>query len=395
MVAPQPFYRDRGTPIALRQVLRALSELGHRVDLLTYPLGSEVDLPGLSIHRCGRWLPVRDVPIGLSGGKLLLDVSLTAALVRRVSARRYDVVHAAEESAFPAAFLCARRSVPLIYDMQSNLPEQLESHRLLGRPSVQRRLRAAEVWLVRRSSAIACSAGLAARVRAIAPDANVREWWFAPQSSAVSGERVRALRAKLELPRTSRIVLYTGNFAPYQGVTLLLEAATEVRREVPEAVFVLVGASAEETPDLPAGLEALRDSGVVRLVGRRPREEMPVYLAAAEVLVSPRREGANLPLKIFDYLESGKPIVATDIATHRTLLDEERAILVAPSARELAASISMVLRDPEAARRIGGAARRWAERHLGWESFRDRVASLYHSAVGRASRSPIRAADDR
>ena len=66
VVAPQPFYEDRGTPIALRQVLQAASELGYRVDLLTFPVGSDVDLPGLTTIRAGNPLGVRSVPVGLS-----------------------------------------------------------------------------------------------------------------------------------------------------------------------------------------------------------------------------------------------------------------------------------------------------------------------------------------
>jgi glycosyltransferase involved in cell wall biosynthesis len=113
---------------------------------------------------------------------------------------------------------------------------------------------------------------------------------------------------------------------------------------------------------------------------------MPVFVAAADILVSPRRHGDNVPLKIFDYLEAGKPIVATDIPTHRTLLDDDRALLVGSSARDLAASISMLLLDTAAADRLGRAARRWSERHLGWESFRERVANLYHAAVTPSAR---------
>src|SRR5919112_1243404 len=51
VVAPQPFYQDRGTPIALRQVLQALGELGRPVDLVTYPVGTDVTIPSLRVYR--------------------------------------------------------------------------------------------------------------------------------------------------------------------------------------------------------------------------------------------------------------------------------------------------------------------------------------------------------
>ena len=83
VVAPQPFYQDRGTPIALRQVLEALSGLGYQVDVLTFPVGQDIELPGVRIFRAGNPFRIRGVPVGLSARKLLLDLSLVAALRSR------------------------------------------------------------------------------------------------------------------------------------------------------------------------------------------------------------------------------------------------------------------------------------------------------------------------
>src|SRR5918994_2523246 len=91
-VAPQPFYQDRGTPIALRQVLQAASDLGYQVDLLTFPVGTDVDLPGLKTHRVGNPFAIRSVPIGFSFRKLALDASLVRALRERLARETYTCV---------------------------------------------------------------------------------------------------------------------------------------------------------------------------------------------------------------------------------------------------------------------------------------------------------------
>src|SRR5215210_1753615 len=124
-VAPQPFYEDRGTPIAVRQVLQALGQLGYAVDLLTYPVGSDVSIPGLRIFRGANPFGFRSVPVGLSVRKLLLDLALASALRAHLRSQSYTCVHAVEEMAFPAALLGRRYGVPVLYDMQSSLPEQL------------------------------------------------------------------------------------------------------------------------------------------------------------------------------------------------------------------------------------------------------------------------------
>jgi glycosyltransferase involved in cell wall biosynthesis len=95
------------------------------------------------------------------------------------------------------------------------------------------------------------------------------------------------------------------------------------------------------------------------------------------VLVSPRAYGGNLPLKIFDYLAAGRPIVATDIATHRTVLAEDRAVLVAPQTEALAQGILAVLGDDVRSRRLADAARSYAQKHLGWNRFVDSIEALY------------------
>lgn len=385
LVAPQPFYRDRGTPIAIRQVLEALSELGHAVDLLTFPMGHTVVLPGLRTFRVRSPFPIRDMPIGFSFRKLVLDLRLVPLIRSRLRRDHYDAIHAVEEAAFPCSMLARRFEVPLIYDMQSSLPEQLELHPLFRGRWLQRSLRSLEARLVRRVDLVACSAGLGDHVRAIDPAAKVREWRFAAQRIEVDPADVKKLRVELNIPSAAPVVLYTGSFAPYQGMALLLKAARSVRGEVREVVFVLVGAEESEIRAPFAQMGELSRQPALRIVARQPRERVPLYIALADVLVSPRLHGGNVPLKVFDYLEAGKPIVATDTATHRTVLDESRAVLVASSASELASSITMVLRDHRQARLLGEAAKAWATENLGWDGFRDRVAQLYRDAA-RASK---------
>ena len=73
MIAPEPFFEPRGTPFSEYHRIKALGELGHQVDLVTYPIGRDVPLPGLRIHRTLRPPFVSKVRIGPSVTKLLLD----------------------------------------------------------------------------------------------------------------------------------------------------------------------------------------------------------------------------------------------------------------------------------------------------------------------------------
>lgn len=385
VVAPQPFYQDRGTPIALRQVLQALSELGRSVDLVTYPVGANVNLPGLRIFRSGNPFGFGSVPIGFSLRKVVLDIPLTVTLHRRLTRERYACLHAIEEAAFPAVLLARHHGIPLLYDMQSSLAEQLMRSAPLAVRPARSALLAMERWLLRRSDLVVASAGLADRVRGMAPGVPLREWHFPSAPADSSPADVGELRERLGLSRPGPVVLYSGTFETYQGLPELIAAIPLVLARAPSTTFVFVGADRENGLFAQGAAPSLIASGALRVVERQPRAEMAAFLAMADVLVSPRAYGGNLPLKIFDYLAAGRPIVATDIPTHRTVLAEDRAVLVAPQTEAIAEGILEVLGDTARARRLAAAARSYAQQHLGWSRFVDSVGALYAEVARHAS----------
>jgi len=122
--------------------------------------------------------------------------------------------------------------------------------------------------------------------------------------------------------------------------------------------------------------EQARAAGIERVTsfaGERPPLEIPAYLLAADVLVSPRSRGTNTPLKIYQYLRSGKPIVATRLLTHTQVLSDQTAILTGVSAREFADGILTALSDPDRARAIGKRARELAETKYSYEAYLERT----------------------
>lgn len=377
LVAPQPFYQDRGTPIAVRQVLQGLSQLGYSVDLLTYPVGTDIQVPGLRLIRAPNPFRIKAVPVGLSLKKLLLDIPLTFQLQTHLRRGAYTCIHAVEEAAFPAVLLGRHYRLPVIYDMQSSLPEQLVTRVGFRTTPIRYLLNRLEAWLLAKADFVVSSAGLADRVRRIAPHARVREWHY-PSVIVPPGETdAERLRRRLAIPPGVPVVLYGGTFEGYQGLTELIQAIPLVRAQVPHTTFVLVGAENGSASAVRNQAAALLRTGALRIIDRQPRHEIPSYLSLADVLVSPRSYGGNLPLKVFDYLAAGRPIVATDIPTHRTVLDEERAVLVAPHTIALAGGIVGLLRDPERAAQMGRAGRRYAEEHLGWSGFVEALGELY------------------
>ena len=375
LVAPQPFYQERGTPIAVRLLAETLCEFGHRVDLLVYHEGEAVEAANLRLVRAARPPGVRRVPIGISASKLACDAMLIWRMLAMLRRNRYHVIHAVEEAIFPAVVVSRYARARLVYDMDSSLADQLtDKWRWL------RALRAPLVGLersaVRRAAVtVAVCEDLAAKVRPWVGEDRVIVLPDVPFGEASDGAPVEALR-ELAGARDGVLALYVGNLERYQGIDLLLDALARLPHGSPVRTAVIGGAAADVARYRGiAEQKGLADR--VRFLGPRPLARLGAYLAQADVLVSPRTLGRNTPMKIYSYMQSGKAILATDIRTHTQALDSTCAYLAAPSAAAFAGALQRLGEDAGLRERLGRAAHARAERDYSLGSYRRKLRSLY------------------
>lgn len=384
LVAPQPFFAVRGTPMNVLQMVRALCGAGHEVHLVTYALGEPVDVAGLVHHRAPRPPGVRTVAIGFSGRKILLDVLLAMHVWWLLLTRRFDVVHAVEESIFFTLPLARARGIPVIYDLDSSISDQLEYTGVLRRPMLLRAVRAVEAAHLRRSSlAITVCRALTDTVRRLEPSVPVAQIEDCPLDEmlrAPDPEAVAAIRARFAL-EGCRVVVYTGNLESYQGMDLLLEALPALAERHRDVRLVIVGGEPHQVEALRARLDGGVLQDLVVLVGRQPPATVVDFMAAGEVLVSPRRAGENTPLKLFSYMYSGVPVVATDLPTHTQVLDETTAVLCAPNAAALARALGDVLDDPAGFRVRGRAAKARVAERYSREAFARKLLGAYGAVL--------------
>lgn len=355
-LAPQPFYRLRGMCIAQRSILSALSQMGWRVDLLTFPFGEDVDIPGVRILRLPRLPWVRDVSIGPSWGKLALDLLMPAYAFALCLRNRYALVHACEESAFLGAALKRLFGLPLLYDMDDILSLRLERSGFFRRGALLSLVRSAEDWMLRSADAVLTnSPDTTSFASARAAAGRVVSYDHAPSlpEEPTLGEAEReALRDACNLDH-QRVVLYAGNLEPYQGVDLLLESLPEVLRRSPQTCCVVVGGEPAQIEALRARARELGLGESVRWLGKRPIPETLRLMRVADVLVSPMVQEKAVPMKLYAYMASGVPIVATDLPNHKSLLDAGNAVLVRRDAGALAEGILGMLKDGKEAGRLG------------------------------------------
>ncbi len=378
MIAPEPFFEPRGTPFSELHRIRALTSLGHTVDLVTYPFGKDVALPGLRITRSMRPPFVSRVRIGPSWAKVPLDALLSLTALRLALTRKYDAIHSHEEGGAIGIVLAAVLRKPHLYDMHSSLPQQIENFGYGRSKGLAAFFGWVERLMIKRSRVvIVICEDLEDTVKALRlPVPTVLIENAAGSGSAPSAGTGLAIRGALGLSETTPVVLYTGTFEAYQGLDLLFESMRRVIAARPDARLVMVGGEPAQVDAARASVEALGLSASVIFTGQRPAEEVPAYLDAATVLVSPRSSGTNTPLKIYQYLRSGRPIVATRLRTHTQVLNDDVAILTPATPEGLAEGLLRGISDSDSAG-IGARARVLAETKYSDEAFVEKTRRAY------------------
>jgi glycosyltransferase involved in cell wall biosynthesis len=384
MIAPEPFFEPRGTPFSEYHRIKALGALGHTVDLVTYPFGRDVELPGLRVFRCVRPPLVQGVRIGPSWAKVALDAALAATALRRALSTRYDAVHSHEEGGLIGVALAAMLGVPHLYDMHSSLPQQLSNFDFSSSRPLVWGMTQVERLLVRRSrTVIVICQQLVDVVRAVDPLVPTVLIENAPGSGdppAVGAGA--AVRAEWGIAPAAPVVLYTGTFEAYQGLDLLYAAAARVRASRPDVRFLVVGGQPAQVDAARQQARAAGADGTVVFTGQRPSEEIPAFLDAATVLASPRSRGTNTPLKIYQYLRAGRPIIATRLLTHTQVLDDAVAVLTEATPDAYAAGILRAVDNPAEADAIGRRARELADTKYSYEAYLERTRHAYAELFG-------------
>jgi glycosyltransferase involved in cell wall biosynthesis len=207
----------------------------------------------------------------------------------------------------------------------------------------------------------------------VAPQAIVVEHdGFEPARFDVVAPRDVA-RRELGLDTAARVVVYTGGLLAWKGVDVLVDAA----RTLPHVQFLVAGGAAHHVARLRTRAAALPN---VRIDGFQPPERVATYLAAADLGVVPNRAEPAIsarytsPLKVFEAMAVGLPLIASDLPSLRELLvDRVDAWLVPPDdAQALAAAIDGALSDARLRSQIGQRLRARAAGHT-WDARARRI----------------------
>ena len=386
VIAPTPFFGDRGCHVRIYEEVRGLAELGIEARVVTYPSGR--DLPDVAIERARPIPGVRPGALGPSLGRPLLDARLLQASRRVARQFKPHLLHGhLHEGIAIGAAVRASYRIPLIADLQGSLTAELTDHGFLSDGGVAARVvRGIESWLVRRPDRILTSShhGVTLlKAQGVRPDQ------IEPLPDGVDVDVFRPrppdsmLRARFGLDG-KRVVVFLGVLTAYQGVDLLLDAAPIVARSEPDVHFLVMGYPNED--HYRAEVRARRLEGFVTLTGRVPYDDAARWLSLGEVAVSAKRSLTEANGKLLNYMACGLPVVASDTPVNRELLGDAGVYAPVGDRAALGSCILALLSDRARARDVGAILRRRAEDVFAWPALARRLAAVYREALEPAGR---------
>lgn len=386
MVVASPFPANHGTPGSIREMAEALAQRGHDLHIVTYHFGEGPGPKGVSIHRIPDFGSSRKVVVGPTLERPFLDFLMIFVLCRVIRRENIDLIHAHNYEGALVGYLARLiTGRPLVYNAVNTMSDELPTYSFF-------RPRILGIWLARfldywvprmadRIVAIAPEIINALRLRGIKPDRlhmiplgiNVDQ--FAGRCPAMIRERYSLVGKPL--------VMYTGILDRLQRIDYLLKAMQEVVAEITDARLMLV-ATIVKDKDLQECRRMIRQCNLERhviIATGIAFEEIPSFLASADVTVISRPQCPGFPVKLLNYMAAGKPIVAFE-GSAKGLHHMTNAFVASDGDWPgLARGILKLLQAPDLAAQLGNNAREWAKANFAWAKITGEIEDIYYDLL--------------
>jgi len=385
MLAPTPFFADRGCHVRIYEEARALKELGNSVEIVTYHIGR--DLPGISIHRIASIPWYSKLEAGPSWHKPYLDILLFFKALSIARVFKPDLIHAhLHEGAFIGILLKKILRIPLVFDCQGSLTGEIIDHGFVSKGSF---IAAVFGWLesfINKSvDAIITSSTPAAEmlvtnwcvpkgsVTAVTDGVNTDEFFPSDRATA---------RDMLGLPEHVPVAAFLGLFNRYQGVDLLLEVISLLKKRGSRIHFLLMGFPEEKYRGLAlaAGI-----GDMITFTGKVDYAQASLYLSAADVALSPKISLTEANGKLFNYMACGLPCLVFDTPVNREILGDTGTYAGFADPVDFADKLEVLLGDAHSSAELGRCSREKAVREHSWESRGKHLLQLYQRVLAQRS----------
>lgn len=385
MIAPTPFFADRGCHVRILEEAKALKLLENEVTIYTYHNGRNI--PGFDIKRIINIPWYNKLEAGPSYHMFYLDPLLMLYSLKESYSNNPDIIHAhLHEGVFIGKF-CSRlrfNKKPLVFDVQGSLTGEILAHGFIKEGVVSNLFFGFEKIINNMSDAIIVSSTNMAEMLANKFDVDKSKINVIPDGVDVntfSGDKdTSSLREKLRIDPEKKIIIYTGLLNSYQGIDYLLESIPSVIDKVNNVCFLIVGfPNVEEYKNKACKLGI---EGYVMFTGKVNYSEIPTYLSLADIAVSPKvPESGEANLKLFTYMASGLPTVVFDHPVNKEILGDNGVYAKIKDPHSLADCIVKLLLNEGLSNELSKKLREKAIKDYSWIRSGEKIIDVYNKII--------------
>lgn len=373
MIAPTPYFSDRGCHVRIFEEARGLIEQGDFVRIVAYHLGR--DIPPVPVDRIINIPWYSKTEAGPSWQKIFLDILLLFKALMVAFRFKPDIVHAhLHEGAVLGWVLSRLFRIPLLFDYQGSLTGECLSHGFFAPSSL---MCGVFSWIERCINSLAdhIVTSSSPALNDLLSSNGGQKYRLTPLPDGVDTDRFspyskRDARERLGIQNESPLVVYLGLTNRYQGIDLMLDAASKLVDRKIGFHLVIMGFPEEE---YRKKAQEMNLSDFVTFTGRVDYAEAPLLLSAGVIAVSPKISDTEANGKLLNYMACGLPVVAFDTPVNRELLGEDGVYARFGDSEDLSRCLGMLLADNELIERKGLAMR---QRAIGVHSWIERLRLL-------------------
>lgn len=338
MIAPTPFFFDRGCHIRVLNSYLRLKDEGKEVLLLTYPLGR--DIKDINTKRTINIPTYKDISPGFNIHKPFLDFLLLVKTFRELISNNYDAIYAhLHEGTLIGLLTKPFFKKPIIFDAQGSLTGELVNNQTIKKNSfIYKILFKIEKFITNKADYIITSTeGLKDFMENnFSPKNKIKVIKDLPNKQLFNPN---VKPAKLDLPKDKKIVVYLGGLQKSKGIHYLLQAIPHCLNEFH---FLIMGYPVERVKKI---IKKLKIENRVTLTGRIPYEKAPSYLKLGDVAVSPKTlESGEANAKLYNYLATGLKVVCWDTPENRKILGKNGIYAEEKNIKDLVKKIDQYIR---------------------------------------------------
>ncbi len=394
MIAPTPFFADRGCHVKILEEIRALKKRGIITKLVTYHIGRNIE--GVDIERMLTIPWYKKLEAGPSIHKYYLDLILAAKAVRVALKFKPDIIHAhLHEGVFIGKIVQFFIKKPIVADYQGSMVGEMLDHGFLKKGSLSYKFNS---WLERTINKwpekIVFSSTQAKdffitnfldidhkKVTSFIEGTNIDE--FHP------GYDVSDLREKLNLPKNKKIVIYVGVLAKYQGIDILISSIKEVVKKYSNVHFIIAG-----FPNIDYYKNMAEKLGVLKYItftGKINHEDVPLYLNLGDIGVSLKLSQTEANGKLFGYMAVGLPCLVFDTKTNREILADTGVYAEYNNKNSFIEKLVYLLKNEDEAKKFGKLAQKRVCEKYTWDNTFSNFIEIYKELICKNNYSNLKA----